>query len=355
MKTSKRRTVALVLSLTLALLTALAVGGTIGGRSALAARPQGTALGTAFTYQGRLTDTSGNPIAGPCDLRFTLYESAAGADQVGAPQTKSGVTLNDGYFTVDLDFGSTPFTGDARWLEITIDSCSGGANNVTLSPRIALSPTPYAMSLRPGAAINGDVMGGAVLEAENTYIPGSFASYGIQGTGYTAGVYGQSSSSSGYGIYSDGNAHVEGNLTWQAKTSYISIPAAAFTPNTGSFGYANNGFTLGTAGVYGTFYAPVQLPHGATVTGMDFYWYDSSFTQAITCTLRVDAMGQVGPVDAVMAQLVSTHSSGWGRTGSIDYATVDNEHYIYYLKWEIDGSSVLGRGVVIEYTFTEPY
>ena len=33
----------------------------------------GTVLGTGFTYQGRLTDTAGNPIAGPCALRFTLY------------------------------------------------------------------------------------------------------------------------------------------------------------------------------------------------------------------------------------------------------------------------------------------
>ena len=161
MNTGKKRTVALVLSLALALLTALAVGGTIGGRSALAARPQGTALGTAFTYQGRLTDTGGNPIAGPCNLRFTLYESAAGADQVGTPQTKSGVTLNDGYFTVDLDFGADAFTGEGRFLKIEVDCGSG---YTTLSPRVKLTPAPYALAL-PGLwtqpnATSPNVIGG---------------------------------------------------------------------------------------------------------------------------------------------------------------------------------------------------
>ncbi len=34
-------------------------------------------VGMAFTYQGRLTNSSGgSPIAGPCDFRFNLYDDA---------------------------------------------------------------------------------------------------------------------------------------------------------------------------------------------------------------------------------------------------------------------------------------
>lgn len=103
---------------------------------------QGTLLGTSFTYQGRLTDTGGNPIAGPCTLRFTLYDAASGGATVGNnPQTKSNVPLSDGYFSVDLDFGAGVFDGDARYMKIEVNCGSG---YTTLSPRVALTPAPYA-------------------------------------------------------------------------------------------------------------------------------------------------------------------------------------------------------------------
>jgi hypothetical protein len=39
-------------------------------------------LGTAFTYQGRLTD-AGSPGSGTYDFQFILYDSAVGGSQVG--------------------------------------------------------------------------------------------------------------------------------------------------------------------------------------------------------------------------------------------------------------------------------
>ncbi len=108
------------------------------------------ALGTAFTYQGRLTD-DGETVDGTCDLSFKLYDEAGS----GTPPT--GGTLLDtvekpkqevveGLITVQLDFGGGVFKGDARWLEIGVD-CGDGA--VTLSPRQLLTPAPYALAL-PG-------------------------------------------------------------------------------------------------------------------------------------------------------------------------------------------------------------
>lgn len=109
-----------------------------------------SALGTAFTYQGRLTK-DGQPVDGKCDLTFELYDEEGG----GTPPS-GGVLLgtveqtnqkvSDGYFIVRLDFGSGVFNGSKRWLEISAD-CGGGP--ITLAPRQGLAPAPYALAL-PG-------------------------------------------------------------------------------------------------------------------------------------------------------------------------------------------------------------
>ena len=103
-------------------------------------------VGTAITYQGRLSD-GGGPINDDCDLRFRLYDEAGSGDppiggsQVGADVERT-VTLDDGYFTVaDLDFGPNAFNGEARWLEIRVNCGSG---DVDLSPRQSLTAAPYA-------------------------------------------------------------------------------------------------------------------------------------------------------------------------------------------------------------------
>ena len=45
----------------------------------LAAAPMG--MGTAFTYQGHLSDRTGNPANGIFDLRFALYDEPTGGAQ----------------------------------------------------------------------------------------------------------------------------------------------------------------------------------------------------------------------------------------------------------------------------------
>jgi len=46
-------------------------------------------------------------------------------------------------FTTQLDFGNQ-FTGNARWLDVTVNCGSG---DVTLVPRQALTAAPYALGL----------------------------------------------------------------------------------------------------------------------------------------------------------------------------------------------------------------
>jgi hypothetical protein len=66
----------------------------------------------------------------------------------------SGVTVTNGIFTVQLDFGSTPFMGADRYLEIRVKKPSD-ATYTTLTPRQKLTSAPYA--IRALVATTADV------------------------------------------------------------------------------------------------------------------------------------------------------------------------------------------------------
>jgi hypothetical protein len=105
--------------------------------------------GTAFTYQGRLID--GNDVAdGVYDFNFGLYDSASDGNQVADDVNVPDVDVIDGYFTVALDFGSSVFDGDARWLDIGVRAGDMNDPNayIPLSPRQEVTPTPYALQTR---------------------------------------------------------------------------------------------------------------------------------------------------------------------------------------------------------------
>jgi hypothetical protein len=100
------------------------------------------AQGTAFSYQGQLTD--GAAVAnGTYDLRFTLWNAATGGAPQGTTLTQSGVGVTNGLFTATLDFGAQ-FTGANRWLEIAVRT-NGAADFTTLAERQPVLPTPYAI------------------------------------------------------------------------------------------------------------------------------------------------------------------------------------------------------------------
>ena len=319
-------------------------------------------VGTAFAYQGRLLQ-GGVPVNATCDFRFNLYDDDFFSPLlISGPVDRGNITVSDGYFTVNLDFGSTAFTGSGRQLQILTRCPTGSGTYTTLTPMIALAATPYALSLRPGAVISGSVAMGTALHVENSY-EGEFASSGIEGTGQTIGVkgsgdnygvYGQSIE--GYGLYSEGSAHIQGELTWMPKLSYVSVPAAAFMPRTINMAHNNYGYLL-LDSVGGKYYAPVQLPHHATVTALAFHWFDDSATESITATLYIDAMGASGPASQPMAQIVSTDTGGPGygvAAGPIEYPFIDNSNRIYYLELDI-GAGTGGYGVVVEYEISETH
>jgi len=109
---------------------------------------------TSFNYQGHLSD-GGNPANGSYDLRALLFNAEVGGTQIGPVITKLGVTVTDGQFGVELDFGPGAFNGEPRWLELSVRRAAT-STFTTLSPRQALSPVPYALYAMTPAGPKGD-------------------------------------------------------------------------------------------------------------------------------------------------------------------------------------------------------
>src|SRR5438093_11800508 len=106
-----------------------------------------------ITYQGRLSD-NGTAANGTYDLQFKLYDALTLGNLQGSPNTvtKTGVSVTNGIFTVQLDFGASAFPGADRYLEISVQHNGGGY--ITLLPRQQLTSTPYA--IRSSSAASAD-------------------------------------------------------------------------------------------------------------------------------------------------------------------------------------------------------
>jgi hypothetical protein len=112
-----------------------------------------TPQGTAFTYQGRLTD-GGSPAAGSYDLQFAVFDAATGGSKFGPVLTLEDVTVTNGLFTVSLDFGAV-FAGDKRWLHIGVRPGTSTGAFTPVGPRPELTSTPYALFSANAATIGG--------------------------------------------------------------------------------------------------------------------------------------------------------------------------------------------------------
>lgn len=211
-------------------------------------------MGTAFTYQGRLLD---NNVAadGLYDMRFKLYDdpNTLVGSQIGSTVTADDVDVVDGYFIAKLDFGSTDFHGDARWLEIAVRPFDSADPNdfVAQSPLQEITPAPYAVyaetsgSSAPdsdwvidGNDIFSSVSGNVGIGTDN---PGSLLSVGGEGYDFAA-IFGRGGR---YGVYGvpvfsgDGDGGVIG------VTEYPPVGDYAY----GILGYNYNTFL--SHGVYG--------------------------------------------------------------------------------------------------------
>jgi hypothetical protein len=122
--------------------------------------------GSAFTYQGQL-QFNGQPVNATCSFEFSLWDAASAGSQQGSTLNRSNVTVTNGLFTVQLDFGATALGSGDRWLETSV-GCAGLSGLVTLS-RQPLTSAPYAFladTVAASAVGSSQLQDGAVTSAK---------------------------------------------------------------------------------------------------------------------------------------------------------------------------------------------
>ena len=120
-------------------------------------------VGSAFTYQGYLTD-GGVPANGLYDIFFGLHPENTG--QVNNALEVFDVQVTNGLFTIqELDFGNMNFDGDDLWLSVSFRQAAsiiGISSYTSLNPpRQRINAVPYAVQaefLAPNGANANDVL-----------------------------------------------------------------------------------------------------------------------------------------------------------------------------------------------------
>lgn len=216
--------------------------------------------GSEFNYQGAL-NSGGAPANGVFDLEFYLFNVATSGTEVDMV-TLNDVAVNDGIFSVEIDFGHPVFMGDQYWLEVAVRAGASNGSYETLLPRQPINAVPYAMGLVPGAIVDGNA-GGPNSAAITGINPSSSSGRGLEGIATTtsgngqgvrgeadstnsqaigvyglltnsgaqgAGVKGQNNGSTGYGVWGQGGANATGVL---GQTNSSTARGAVWAYNSG--------------------------------------------------------------------------------------------------------------------------
>lgn len=165
---------------------------------------------------------------------------------------------------------------------------------------------------------------------------------GLQGATGPQGIQGEQGEQ-GFGLPQQGN---------------ISVSFSAFVPwyptDNVSYGAYYGLRNLNTADPV-VCMAPLQLPHGATITNVTFYFHDSDTDLLHFYLLRENqtTLNQMGYVE--MSDAADTPGNAHISFSSVDYAKVDNNQYHYYLyigiPWSSDPFSYQVHYALVEYEF----
>ncbi|MCG8461327.1 MAG: hypothetical protein MI919_34000, partial [Holophagales bacterium] len=119
-----------------------------------------SAAPTAFTYQGEVL-VAGEVFSGPLDMEFALFNAPVAGGQVGSTVAVSNVSVVEGLFEVELDFG-TVWDGTAVWLEVRIKDAGSAEPFLVLDPR---QPTTSA----PGAVFSLEATGADTVDGRDAF------------------------------------------------------------------------------------------------------------------------------------------------------------------------------------------
>lgn len=112
-------------------------------------------LSPQFTYQGLLTNASGQPLNGNVTITYRIFNVETGGTALYS-ETET-VTVNRGQFSsivgpTSAVAGLSPEDlAQPLWIEIQVND---GTNTETLTPRQRLYGAPYAFTLMPGTVIS---------------------------------------------------------------------------------------------------------------------------------------------------------------------------------------------------------
>jgi hypothetical protein len=241
------------------------------------------AVGTTLTYEGRLADEDGQPLAGIYDFEFKVYDTLTGGNQVGGTVTQDNVTVSDGLFTVQLDFGDRVFTGNVRYLEIGVRPGQRIDAYTTLEMRQRLPVAAYALALPnfwiESTSASPNLIGGyrdnsvtkGVLGATiagggtNGHINRVTDDYGVVSGGHNnqAGDNTGLTSDSSFATVGGGLSNIAGNAQATVNGGWLNTANGAFaTIGGGSQNSASNTYTTVGGGLDNT-----ASGVGATVGG----------------------------------------------------------------------------------------
>lgn len=213
-------------------------------------------LPTSFSYQGSLQE-SGTPAAGNYDFMVELYDADTGGNMVSS-DTVDDVTVANGLFTIQLDFGANAFVGSARWLAIGVRPGSETGSYTFLTPRQAISAAPYALSLRPGATIEENFEGALLnLRNSNNTVGNSAALFAANSSPSVPTIYSEhvGSGNAVYGISSGTDATLQGTNDGSG---------------TGVYGMSTGGYGVQGRTVNSSSYGVVGLHPGYEVSDLGF-------------------------------------------------------------------------------------
>lgn len=157
----------------------------------------------------------------------------------------------------------------------------------------------------------------------------------------------------------NGNIRTSGEVIWTPKTSYCFIPPYAFQPQHGSMSYSGWWDTLRNTSdlVSISFYAPVELPHGAIVVNVSCWWTDRSASNGEVTMIRFLPSSGSYTTMATLTSQWNDSERHMSYDDSISVANINNNVYGYALSLHLPAGAddVFFHGVRIEYVTTGPH
>ncbi|MBN1424911.1 hypothetical protein JXA88_10175 [Candidatus Fermentibacteria bacterium] len=254
---------------------------------------------TVISYQGKVTDASGNPVAdNTYTMRFRIYDDVTGGSVLWDSGAHS-VSVTGGIFSVLLGESPQPAIpldfSQNYWLLVTF-------NGVNQTPRQRLASAGYAYmasGLVPGTTVHGHIVEGyassltVINEASNADAAALYA-FANAGAGYTHGVYAANNSPSGNGLFA-------------RSTSGTGLTKGVYAQVLSDEGTAIHGQAPSTSGSTVGVHGEVSSPDGIAIRGI----------ASATTGAALGVLGNNASPNGDGVRGVSTSASGqcWGVLG----------------------------------------